>query len=76
MDYSKIRHQYLDGLTLASLLDILVEAYTFDVLAQKLSFRCFENNPSKKSSLMFLRKTPWAREKIEDFYVEHMRRTK
>jgi uncharacterized protein (DUF2132 family) len=73
MDYLKIRHQYLDGVTLASILDILLENYSFDELAQKLSFRCFENNPSKKSALTFLRKTPWAREKIEDLYVEHMR---
>ena len=70
---SKIRHQYLDGVTLASILDILVESYGFDGLAQELSFRCFENNPSKKSALVFLRKTPWAREKIEDLYVEYMR---
>jgi uncharacterized protein (DUF2132 family) len=73
MEYSKIRHQYIDGVTLASILDTLVENYNFDGLAQKLSFRCFENNPTQKSALNFLRKTPWAREKIEDFYVEHMR---
>ena len=76
MDDSKIRHQYLDGVTLASLLDILIESYGFDGLAQKLPFRCFENNPSKKSALTFLRKTPWAREKIEDLYVEYMRARK
>lgn len=73
---SKIRHQYLDGVTLASILDILIETYGFDGLAQKLSFRCFENNPSKKSTLTFLRKTPWAREKIENLYVEYMRSKK
>lgn len=76
MDYAKIRHQYLDGVTLASILDTLIENYTFDGLAQKLSFRCFENNPSKKSALTFLRKTPWARTKFEDLYVEYMRMKK
>ena len=73
---SKIRHQYLDGVTLASILDILIETYSFDGLAQKLSFRCFENNPSKKSALKFLRNTPWARSKLEDEYVEYMRSRK
>jgi len=55
----------LHGVTLERLLTELVEHYGWDELAQRVKVRCFTSNPSVKSSLTFLRKTPWAREKVE-----------
>ena len=66
----------LHGLTLSTILNELVEAYGFEGLSMKISIRCFENEPSIKSSLKFLRKTPWAREKVESLYLWHLRELK
>ena len=66
----------LHGLTLSTILNELVEAYGFEGLSLKISIRCFENEPSIKSSLKFLRKTPWAREKVESLYLWHLRELK
>lgn len=66
----------LHGLTLAAILDQLVAAYGFDVLAEKIPIRCFAFEPSVASSLKFLRKTPWAREKVESLYLWHLRELK
>lgn len=63
----------LHGLTLAMILDELVAAYGFEELAFQLRFRCFSENPSVGSSLKFIRRTPWAREKLESFYLFHLR---
>ncbi len=60
----------LHGITLEALLTSLVTHYGWDGLAQRLDVRCFKNDPSIKSSLSFLRKTPWAREKVEALYVQ------
>ncbi|MET3118114.1 uncharacterized protein (DUF2132 family) [Undibacterium sp. GrIS 1.8] len=60
----------LDGITLEAILTKLVEQYGWEGLAQQLSIRCFELDPSIKSSLKFLRKTPWAREKLEQIYLQ------
>ena len=59
----------LHGVTLERLLTELVERYGWDELGRRVKVRCFTSNPSIKSSLTFLRKTPWAREKVEDIYV-------
>jgi uncharacterized protein (DUF2132 family) len=59
----------LHGLTLEMILTELVERYGWDELGRTISVRCFTNNPSIKSSLIFLRKTPWARKKLEDLYL-------
>ncbi len=59
----------LHGLTLETLLNRLVEKYGWEVLGQKIRIRCFTNDPSISSSLRFLRKTPWAREKVEKLYL-------
>jgi uncharacterized protein (DUF2132 family) len=59
----------LHGLTLERILTELVERYGWDELGRIISVRCFRNNPSIKSSLIFLRKTPWARKKVEDLYL-------
>lgn len=59
----------LHGLKLDTLLSELVTHYGFDVLAEYTRIKCFKNNPSMISSLKFLRKTQWARETLERFYL-------
>jgi uncharacterized protein (DUF2132 family) len=63
----------LHGLTLSTIVTELVEAYGFEELSYKVSIRCFTHDPSIRSSLKFLRKTPWAREKVEGLYLWHLR---
>ncbi|UUD63651.1 VF530 family protein [Pseudomonas seleniipraecipitans] len=63
----------LHGLTLQAILTDLVEHYGWDGLAQRIDIRCFKSDPSIKSSLTFLRKTPWAREKVEALYLKRRR---
>jgi uncharacterized protein (DUF2132 family) len=60
----------LHGVTLEMILVDLVDLYGWDELADRLPVNCFISNPSIKSSLTFFRKTPWARKKIEDIYLE------
>ncbi|UUA74902.1 MULTISPECIES: VF530 family DNA-binding protein [unclassified Cellvibrio] len=59
----------LHGLTLETIVTRLVEHYGWQELGQLISIRCFQSDPSVKSSLKFLRKTPWAREKVEQLYL-------
>lgn len=59
----------LHGITLEKLLTELVAQYGWDGLATRIDVRCFKNDPSVKSSLTFLRKTPWAREQVEALFV-------
>jgi len=63
----------LHGITLEMMLVQLVDRYGWDELADRIPVNCFINDPSIKSSLTFFRKTPWARKKIEDLYVESFR---
>ncbi len=58
----------LHGMTLEAILTALVEKHGWDGLAQRIDIRCFRSDPSIKSSLTFLRRTPWAREKVENLY--------
>lgn len=60
----------LHGLTLETIVTKLVEFYGYPKLAQQINIRCFKENPSIKSSLKFLRKTPWARTKVEELYLK------
>ena len=60
----------LHGVKLADILEYLVAAYGWKELGKKIHIRCFNNDPSIKSSLKFLRKTPWARTKVEELYLE------
>lgn len=60
----------LHGLTLETIVTNLVEFYGYPKLAQQINIRCFKEDPSIKSSLKFLRKTPWARTKVEDLYLK------
>lgn len=59
----------LHGVTLEKLLTELVAQFGWEELARRVPIRCFQFDPSIKSSLTFLRKTPWARAKVEDVYV-------
>jgi uncharacterized protein (DUF2132 family) len=59
----------LHGITLEKLLVALVERHGWEELARQVPIRCFQYDPSIKSSLTFLRKTPWARAKVEALYV-------
>lgn len=59
----------LHGVKLETLLTELVDHYGFEILAGQININCFKSNPSIKSSLKFLRKTPWARNKVEAFYL-------
>lgn len=60
----------LHGVTLEAILNRLVEQYGWEGLAKRIDIRCFKNDPSIKSSLTFLRRTPWAREQVEALYVK------
>ncbi len=60
----------LHGVTLKSMVESLEAQYGWAGLAERVPVRCFQSNPSLKSSLTFLRRTPWAREKVEDLYVK------
>lgn len=62
--------QELHGITLESVLTRLVDHYGWDGLSKRIDINCFISDPSIKSSLKFLRKTPWARKKVEDLYLE------
>jgi uncharacterized protein (DUF2132 family) len=60
----------LHGKTLEMILHHLVDQYGWAVLGKRINIKCFNENPSIKSSLKFLRTTPWARQKVEDLYLE------
>ncbi len=63
----------LHGLTLQAMLEALVAAYGWDGLGQRIALRCFTHEPSIGSSLKFLRRTPWARDKLESLYLYLLR---
>lgn len=63
----------LHGITLEAMVNALVEAYGWAGLGQRVPVRCFTSDPSVNSSLKFLRKTPWAREKVESLYLFMLR---
>lgn len=59
----------LHGITLQKIVEKLVDFYGFDTLGELINIKCFNDNPSVKSSLTFLRKTDWARKKVEELYI-------
>ena len=63
------RRNPLHGLTLEAIVTALAAHYGWDGLAEHIPVRCFQSDPSVVSSLKFLRKTPWAREKVEGLYL-------
>ncbi|OFX26545.1 MAG: hypothetical protein A2041_13280 [Bacteroidetes bacterium GWA2_31_9b] len=64
----------LHGIRLVDILESLVEKYGWEKLGLEININCFTNNPSIKSSLTFLRKTPWARKKVEKLYLKMIRK--
>jgi len=63
----------LHGVKLVEIVDHLVEFYGWEELGQRINIGCFNNNPTVKSSLKFLRRTPWARDKVEALYLKSLR---
>jgi uncharacterized protein (DUF2132 family) len=63
----------LHGITLEMILSQLIEHYGWNEMGRMIEIRCFTHDPSLKSSLKFLRKTPWARTKVEDLYLKYVR---
>ncbi len=63
----------MHGLTLEAIVTALAECYGWEGLDERIPLRCFAFEPSVKSSLKFLRKTPWAREKVESLYLFMLR---
>lgn len=68
------RNNPLHGVKLADILEFLVEKYGWEELGEQITIRCFTHNPSVKSSLAFLRKTQWARDKVERLYLYSIRK--
>lgn len=66
----------LHGVTLEAVVIALHAHYGWDGLAQRIAIRCFQSEPSVASSLKFLRRTPWAREKVESLYLFMLREVK
>ena len=64
----------LEGISLKTIVTLLEARYGFEELGQRINIRCFTDDPSIASSLKFLRKTPWARTKVEQLYVRHLSR--
>ncbi len=64
----------LHGVKLADILDFLVEKYGWEELGTKIKINCFISDPSIKSSLKFLRKTQWARDKVEQLYLKSIKK--
>ena len=61
----------LHGITLEMILIRLLEKYGWEKMGRKIKIKCFVSDPSIQSSLVFLRKTPWARKKVEDWYIRN-----
>jgi uncharacterized protein (DUF2132 family) len=66
---TQISNDPLHGKTLKYIVEFLYEQYGWEKLGKMITINCFNDNPSVNSSLTFLRKTPWARTKVEDLYV-------
>ena len=69
---SEQRNNPLHGITLERIVTVLYEHYGWDGLAQRIPVNCFSHDPSIKSSLKFLRRTPWARDRVEQLYLSQM----
>ena len=64
----------LHGVTLKAILELLISEYGFPNLGEKIAINCFTDKPTLNSSLVFLRKTPWARAKVEKLYLQTIKR--
>ncbi len=72
----QISNDPLHGMTLESILTYLVEYYGWEQMGVSVRINCFTSNPSIQSSLKFLRKTPWARKKVEDLYIRVIKKNR
>jgi len=70
-DSGKLNKDPLHGITLEALLKELLEHFGWEKMAEVVKIRCFYSDPSIQSSLKFLRKTPWARKKVESLYLDY-----
>lgn len=68
---NKTANNPLHGMTLEKILNELVSFYGFPELSSYIDINCFKSDPSIKSSLIFLRRTPWARTKVENLYISY-----
>lgn len=75
MDSPAQPRNLLHGITLARMIEDLADYYGWEELGRRIPVRCFTHDPSVSSSLKFLRKTPWAREKVEGLYLYTARET-
>lgn len=64
----------LHGITLSQILEHLLKIHSWEALANQININCFKKDPSLKSSLVFLRKTPWARKKVEQLYLHSLKK--
>jgi uncharacterized protein (DUF2132 family) len=76
MDSQEQPRNPLHGITLARMVEDLADYYGWEGLGERIPIRCFTHDPSVDSSLKFLRKTPWAREKVEGLYRYTLRQTR
>lgn len=65
----------LHGVKLVTIIEVLVEHFGWENLATKININCFMKDPSVNSCLKFLRKTPWARARVEELYLEFLRKS-
>jgi uncharacterized protein (DUF2132 family) len=65
----------MHGVKLVEILEYLVEKHGWESLGERINIRCFKSNPSIKSSLTFLRRTPWARDKVENLYLRTIKKS-
>lgn len=63
----------LHGVKLKEIMEFLVKEYGWEEMGKRINIRCFTHDPSINSSLKFLRKTPWAREKVEQLYLQSLK---
>ena len=68
------RNNPLHGITLEMIVTQLAQQYGWAELGRRITIKCFTNDPSVKSSLKFLRQTPWARKKVEDLYLRSVQK--
>ena len=66
----------MHGVTLEMILNRLVDHYGWEALGIRIKIKCFSDDPSVKSSLKFLRKTPWARTKVENLYINMIKKAR
>jgi len=74
MTQNNVNHELLHWVSLSKIMDVLIEEIWFEKLDEMVKINCFANNPSKQSSLKFLRRTEWARLQVQGIYVKHMRK--